>query len=645
MCGIAGYVDFCGVIPDPGVLDRMTATLARRGPDARGTYTDGPCGLAHTRLSIIDLAGSPQPMRLANSDVALSYNGELYNYRELRAELASRNVPLHTSGDTEALLRWIELEWHEALRRFDGMFGFAAWNARKQALLLGRDPMGVKPVFYATPQPGLIVFGSEIKALLQHPLVDARLDEDSLRQVLRFRAVYGGGTLYRGVRQLEPGCWLEFSHAGVRAGKYFDLLTEAARERSAQAAMSRAQVLDDGRMRLEQAVRKRLTADVPVGAFLSGGLDSSLIAATMRRCRAPGEAVETFSVGFADDRHSELPHARVVAEALRTSHTEVHLREEDYCNLFVEMTLCRDAPISEPADLAIARMSEVAKRSVKVVLSGEGADEGFAGYPKYRFAGFPAMGRLMLRAVGPRRVARLAGAVGIDARRAGVAARSIAAAGEIERMAQWFSYFDRAALNSLLPGLNWTAGAWDATLDHQRAVLAACNGASSMARMQSVDCLTWLPGNLLERGDRMTMAYGLEMRVPFLDKRMVPFGLAMSDRLKIRGGASKWAIRQWAGALLPESIVNRKKWGFKVPLADWFRGRMRSMLEDYVLANDGICGTYGQRAAVQNLIAAHMSGAVDAHMELWTLLAAEVWHRDSFRRGARASQRVQTDAA
>ena len=634
MCGIAGYVDFASGSPDPLILKRMTRRLSRRGPDASGIVVDGPCGLAHTRLSIIDLSGSHQPMRCAGSDVLLTYNGELYNYHSLRTDLAGRGATLETSGDTEALLRWVELEWHEALPRFDGMFGFGAWHTRRQAILLGRDPMGVKPLFYAVPGEGVLVFGSEVKALLEHPLVDRELDEASLLQVLRFRAVYGDRSLHRGIRQLDPGCWLEFSRDGIRSGRYFDLIHEAAQERQRLAGMSDDQILADGRARLESAVRKRLVADVPVGAFLSGGLDSSLIAATMRRCRSPGEAVETFSVGFAEDRNSELPFARQVADALGTRHTEVKLLESDYRDLFVEMTVCRDAPISEPADLAIARMSDVARRSVKVVLSGEGADEGFAGYPKYRFAGFPAAGRAIVRAMGAARLAKLAGWVGLDPRRVAVAARSIAHGAEIDRLAQWFSYFDQAALGRLLPGLDWSAPAWSASTEPHRLILDQCGPATPMARMQTVDCRTWLPGNLLERGDRMTMAYGLELRVPFLDKRMVPFGLALDDRMKMRGGRSKWIVRQWARDLLPPQIVDRRKWGFKVPLAEWFRGRLRPMLQEYVLASDGLCGRFGDRSGIHSLIQAHVSGRTDAHMELWTLLAAEVWYRHSYKPAA-----------
>jgi asparagine synthase (glutamine-hydrolysing) len=602
----------------------------------------GPCGLAHARLSIIDVAGSPQPMRVGGSDVALSYNGELYNYRDLRASMRGEGAAFETGGDTEVLLRCVDRDWERALPRFDGMFGFAAWHARREALLLARDPMGVKPLFYATPAPGLIVFGSEIKALLEHPEVHASLDEDALRQVLRFRAVYGERTLYRGVRQLEPGCWIQFTRDGVCGGRYFDLVEHAARDRDSIARMEDdSALMAELRERLTAAVRKRLIADVPVGAFLSGGLDSSLIVALMRACRSPGEEVRTFSVGFDDDPHSELPHARVVAHAAGTVHTEVRVAAAEYADVLGELTACRDAPLSEPADVAVARMSEVARRSVKVVLSGEGADEGFAGYPKYRFARVSRATSALVRFVGARRAARLAGLAGLDARRALIAARSVAHAREPERFAQWFSYLERVALCDLFPNMDYEGEAWEETTRSQRDALARCATHDPLARMQAVDCLTWLPCNLLERGDRMTMAYGLEMRVPFLDKRVVSLGLAMPERLKVRGGTGKWALRELAAGLVPPSIVGRRKWGFRVPLERWFRGPLREMVEGYLTSRDGLCAAYGDRRRVRDLLAAHSSGGADANLELWTLLSAEVWYQDVFRRQRDGSRPIE----
>jgi asparagine synthase (glutamine-hydrolysing) len=631
MCGIAGYVDFSRkASPEQAVLRSMARTLHHRGPDAQGILIDGQCGLAHARLSIIDLSGSPQPMKVPGANISLVFNGEIYNYLNLRRELEHTGVRFTTQGDTEVLLQWISREWAAALRRFDAMFGFAAWDPLAERLLLARDAIGEKPLFYATPTPGVIVFGSEIKALLEHPAVGRELDRESLQQVLRFRAVYGNRSLYSGINQLEPGTYLEFDRGGVRIGRFFDLVGEARRTQMELADLSDDALVSAGERLLLESIRERLVADVPVGAFLSGGLDSSMIVAAIRQIRNHEEEVRTFSVGFRNDAHCELPFARAVSLALGTIHTEVAVDEGEYLSRFCELTGRRDAPVSEPSDIAIAQMSRVAKQFVKVVLSGEGADEVFAGYPKYRYADASHILRLAMRGFGSQRVARMASLLGMDARRALIAARALAVRDEAGRFVQWFSAMDQSELGSLFPGLTWSDEAWAATAGSQGLALKSAAAMDPLSRMQVVDCLNWLPCNLLERGDRMTMAEGLELRPPFLDKALVGFGLALPPHMKIKRGTGKWIVRQWARRLLPSAIVDRKKWGFHVPLAQWFRGRMRPMLFDYVGRANGLCGQYGDRKAARALLDAHDSGKIDAHRSLWTLLAAEVWYQDVY---------------
>lgn len=630
MCGIAGYVDFANR-PDPAILSAMARALARRGPDAQNTLQDGPSGFAHTRLSIIDVDGSPQPMAVSGSDVSLVYNGELYNYPQLRDELQATGEVFATQGDTEVVLRWVAREWDKALPRFDAMFALAAWDRRRQRLLLARDPLGEKPLFYATPAPGLLVYGSEPKAVLEHPAVDRALNHDALRQAVRFRAVYGDRCLHAGVSQLEPGAWLEFSKTGLKIGRYHDAIVSTAEAGRRLAGLSDQDIVQQGWDLFFESVRERLIADVPVGAFLSGGLDSSLIVAAMRNARGPEADIRTFSVGFSDDPNSELPYAKIVADRFGTSHTPITVGPASFAQRLSELSACRDAPVSEPADVAVAEMSQIARRSVKVVLSGEGADEVFAGYPKYRFAAAPRLFRAGLRAVGARRASRLAGRIGVNSDRALIAARALSHTREVDRIAQWFSYMDQRDLKRLLPGLGWTDADWNETVRPQQEALARMTALGPLARMQTADCLTWLPGNMLERGDRMTMAEGLEMRPPFLDKALVAFGLALPDRLKVRGGAGKWIVRQWAAQVLPPEIVQRRKWGFRVPLDQWFRGPLRSMLHDYLLSADGLCGTYGDRAEIARFLDGHANGEFDASTALWTLLSVEVWYQDVFR--------------
>jgi asparagine synthase (glutamine-hydrolysing) len=631
MCGIGGIVDFDRGV-NPATLMAMTRALGRRGPDANGIHVDGPCGLAHTRLSIIDVDGSPQPMHAADTGISLAYNGEIYNYQALRAELLAAGARFDTAGDTEVLLRWLARSWTDALPRLDAMFAFAAWDSRKQRLLLARDPLGEKPLFYATPSPGVLVFGSEIKALLEHPGVSRELDRAALRQALRFRAVYGSGSLHQGVQQLEPGCYLEFGRDGLSIGRFFSLIDETAKAREAQRGVPAAELIAQGRALFMQSVAERLVGDVPVGAFLSGGLDSSLIVAAMRQLRAKDEEVRTYSVGFDGDPNSELPLAQLVADALKTQHTTIAVGPQVYIDRLAELSACRDGPVSQPADVAIAEMSRVARNDVKVALSGEGADEVFAGYPKYALAKAPWALRAALSAMGPGRAATLAGWVGLDKRRTLVAARALAEPREVDRHVQWFSYLNHADLQRILPGIGWDAAEWEATVAVHADTLSRLDKADGpLLRMQMADCLTWLPGNMLERGDRMTMAEGLEVRPPFLDKGLSAFGLALPDRLKIAQGQGKWIVRQWARGLIPEDVLRRPKWGFRTPLREWFRGPMMNFLTDYLTSETGLTAAFGDRAAVTALLDSHLSGQVDCSEALWTLLSAEVWYQDVYR--------------
>jgi len=379
-----------------------------------------------------------------------------------------------------------------------------------------------------------------------------------------------------------------------------------------------------------ESVRERLIADVPVGAFLSGGLDRSLIVAAMRDIRLDNEEIRTFSVGFEGDPFSELPFAAQVAAEFETVHQSITVGPEIYMARLSELTWCRDAPVSQPADVAIAEMSRVARQSVKVVLSGEGADEVFAGYPKHAYADAPWPLRKALALVGPETSAKLLGLLGGDARRGLVAFRALAERHEIDRLVQWFSYFDREDLRALMPGLGWTDAQFARTTQTQAAAMSEFPSETALFRMQATDYATWLPDNMLERGDRMTMAEGLEVRPPFLDKELVAFGMSLPDDLKVRRGVGKWIVRQWAHDMLPAHIIARRKWGFRVPLAQWFRAPMRDMLYDRLTGADGLEARYGNPVAVKSLIDAHCDGRIDANESLWTLLTTEIWFSDVY---------------
>ncbi len=623
MCGIAGYLDFTLRTYDPSVIEVMGAALARRGPDDAGVARLGACALAHRRLSIIDLAHSTQPMRIDPIPFTLVYNGELYNYRELRADLEAHGHIFSTKGDTEVVLRMLAQYGPESVARFDGMFAFAAWNEQTRELILARDQIGEKPLFYAMVD-GAFVFASEIKAVRRFPGCPSRVDHDALRQAMRFRAVYGSRTLFESIASLMPGCWMRVNAAGVEIKRYFDLAERVTLASQRVASLDDASCVRLGREVFEQSVSERLIADVPVGAFLSGGLDSSLITAEIRRLRGPGTDIRTYSVGFDGDANSELPFAAEVASTFSTLHQQVLVGPRDFVAHLDELTSCRDAPMSEPADLAIACMSRRAKQDVKVVLSGEGADEAFAGYPKYLMARVPTPVGSLIRSVGPARLASVARAIRADPRRALVAARALAEPDEVHQFAHWFSYTEREQLRAWFPAIDWSHDAWERTLLPHHDAASGLAAFTRIQRMQLVDCRTWLPGNLLERGDRMTMAEGLECRPPFLDTELVSLGIALPDRLKVRGRTGKWILRQWARDMLPESIRRRRKWGFRVPLAAWFRGDLRDYVRDTLLDPRGYLASIGDLRAISDLLNRHDAGE-DLNLTIWTMLTIEIW--------------------
>ncbi len=553
------------------------------------------------------------------------YNGELYNYRELRCELEGQGVQFNTQGDSEVVLAMIARHWVDALRRFDGMFGIAVWDELEQRLLLARDPIGEKPLFISQTD-GRLIFASEVQGVLAGLEATPSLNMNCVRQALRFRALYGTETLFNGIEQLLPGGWFEFSANERSVGRFFCLRHEVERARMTTNGHEDSELIDRGRELFVQSVRERMVADVPVGAFLSGGLDSSLIVATMRAL-SPDHEINTFSVGFEGDPNSELPFAADVATALETRHHAIRVSPTDFIERLSELSVCRGGPVSEPADVAIACMSREAKKYVKVVLSGEGADELFAGYPKYRFADAGVGLRSAVRLAEPLRLIDLARLIGLPTRRARIALRALSGKTELDRLVSWFSYTDRALLRSWFPSIDWSDDAWSMTTAFQAEVLREASGLSCLGRMQYLDVATWLPGNLLERGDRMTMAEGLEARPPFLDTELVAFGLALPDRLKFRSGIGKRIVRQWAESILPAHIVSRRKWGFRVPLGKWFREDLKEWLGEALLADDGFCGEFGSQSAILRLLEEHCSGAQDHDLTLWTLLSTDIWYR------------------
>ena len=616
MCGIVGIRRLDGCEVDPALLRRMTDQLVHRGPDDQGYWHESGIGFGHRRLSIIDLEGSRQPMQAGPHTIC--FNGEIFNYQELRKSLQSGGYQFQTNGDTEVLLALYKSEGLEGVRKTNGQFAYAIWDATKDELILHRDRLGVSPLYYYWDGQ-VFLFASEIKALLPAVEGGGQVDEGSLKEYLAYRSVPAPYTLFDGIRKLEAGCRLRLDKSGaVRIEPWWSLPTAAADE-----SISASEAVQGVETSLRDAVSRRLVADVPVGTYLSGGVDSSLITAMTSQLMGGGR-VETFSAGFGDPRYDELPYAREVSKALGTAHHELIIEPGNFQDLWSKLTWHRDAPISEPADIAIYQLASQASSHVKVLLSGEGADELFAGYPKYawaervkvvdllpaglREAGFKALERMI-----PRRAAK-----------ARIALRAMAARNESDRFQAWFAPFTSYERDALIDG--------EERAQH-RAITARAQG-DTIQRMLYNDCHAWLTDNLLERGDRMAMAASVESRPPFLDHELVELAARLPSNVKLRGGATKWVVKEVARRHLPASIVDRRKVGFRVPLDSWFRGELRNMAGDMLLGHNSFVASRMNRDVIERMLKDHQSERRDEEIRIWTLLCLEVWHEVFFRGGA-----------
>ena len=617
MCGIAGVYAFKGPAVAPQLLQAMIGTLRHRGPDEQGVWADGNVGLASSRLAIIDLAGSHQPMHDHGAGGHLAFNGEIFNYRELRERTP---YAYRTDGDTETLLASLTLRGPAAtLQELVGQFAFAYYSATEQTMTLARDRLGVLPLYYCQV-PGAVLFASEVKALLSARSAIV-IDQDSLTEYLVTRSVRAPHTLLAGVHKVSPAHLLTISADGVVSeSRYWS----PPRPRAEWTDGSATEALDQA---LNKAVDRCMVADVPVGSYLSGGLDSSLIA-TLASQRTQGQRLHTFSAGFtgAPDAEDELPYAQQVASALDSEHHVVRIAPEAFEAEWSRLSYFRDGPLSEPADVAVAALARLARQHVRVVLSGEGADELFAGYPKHRFDGLTSLGQRLPPALSRRLADTLIARLPYDARRAKVLARAFGASNELDRFNSWFAPF---TLHELQKGSRIDAMLLERVRGRQRVMFeeVPAQQPTRLGRLLAYDLLTWLPDNLLERGDRMTMSASVELRPPFLDHELVELAFSFPDRFKVRGRQGKWLVKQVAARYVSPSIIGRRKAGFPVPLATWFRGDWKDLARDNLLSADSISVDLLGRDAVAGLLDSHDRHVADESSKLWTLLSLDRWYR------------------
>jgi asparagine synthase (glutamine-hydrolysing) len=621
MCGIAGIFHAETPKPvDPARVVRMCDALAHRGPDGAGVWTDHGVGLGHRRLSIIDVAGSPQPMHAADGRAVIVFNGEIYNFRELRRELEQAGFAFRTNGDTEVILAAWQKWGPDCLARLDGMFAFAIFDLATRRLFLARDRFGVKPLFLAHLSDGSIAFASELKGLLAHPLLRRRLNPQAIEAYMAWGYVPDSHAILAGVEKLPAGhFWLlEQGRAPGRPQRWWDIaFTE--RERGSEADLS-AQLVH----LLREGVRSRMVADVPLGAFLSGGVDSSGVVALM--AEASASPVQTCSIGFDVAAYDETSYARQVAAKFGADHAERIVATDDFAAID-QLAAMFDEPFADASALPTWRVCQLARERVTVALSGDGADEAFAGYRRQVFHHHEERTRSVLPAGlrGP-----LFGALGRAWPKADWAPRPLRAKATLLALAEGGEEGYARGLSVTLPDARRAlySDSFAASLDGFRAedeliaLMRSAPGRSGLDRAQYADLTFWMPGDILTKVDRTSMAVSLEAREPLLDHRLVEFAARLPEGMRVRGSTGKSLLKKSLERYLPRDILYRPKQGFVTPIADWLRGPLA------VAARGIACGSLAQTGffdpkAIAALAEAHIAGRADHSRTMWQLLMLE----------------------
>ncbi|TLZ79031.1 MAG: asparagine synthase (glutamine-hydrolyzing) [Methanobacteriota archaeon] len=621
MCGIAGKYNLDGAPVDRDLLNRMADAMFHRGPDEGGFYAGGPFGMAIRRLSIIDLDSGRQPISNEDGSIWVALNGEIYNYVELRDELRARGHSFRTETDTEVIVHLYEERGERCVDALRGMFAFAVWDERTRTLMLARDRLGKKPLYYAVLPERTIVFASELKAVLEDESVQRTIDLEALDAYLSLHYIPGGASIFRQVRKLPPGHLLVCSPRGITVRQYWDIPIP---EGAAGATASGRATVDEFRARLTEAVGIRLRSDVPVGAFLSGGVDSSAVVAVMAELM--GRPVVTASIGFHEDGYSELPYASLVARHLRSEHHE-RIVTSPAPELIEKIAWHLDEPFADASVIPTYFVSLCARERVTVALSGDGGDELFAGYARHRIE---TIQQGIRRTTGYLGASALAAAAGLLPRgtKGRYAMRDLALPPE-EVCARKFYFSPRVPQLKAALYSSWlraeTAGC-DPLAVHKRAFRTAA-AADPLSRILYVDLKTSLPDDMLVKVDRMSMAHSLEVRTPLLDHKLVEYVALLPPQWKLGGGTTKVLLRATLDGAVPREAFDRKKHGFMSPIGQWLRTDLAPYVEDTVCSPRALARGFFEPRTVRWLWDAHRTGRANFEHEIWMLLILEVWHR------------------
>jgi asparagine synthase (glutamine-hydrolysing) len=623
MCGIAGFIEKhvtgAGIAADEtaAILNRMCRVITHRGPDDQGVFVRGGVALGMRRLSIIDLEGGQQPINGCDTSATVVFNGEIYNYRELQRELEARGHRFHTHSDTESIAHAYEEYGAKCVEHFRGMFAFAIWDERKRELFIARDRVGIKPLYYSVTRDGTLVFGSEIKSLLEHPAIERETNVDALDAYLSFGYVPDPLSIFRGIHKLPPGHHLRFADGRVAVEQYWDFSYEPVEVKREE------DYLEELRALLDEAVKLRLVADVPLGAFLSGGVDSSAVVGLMTRSMS--QPVKTFSIGFNEDTYNELKYARVAAKHFGTDHHEF-IVTPDICDIVDELVWHFDEPFADSSAIPTYMVSKLAREYVTVALSGDGGDELFAGYTRYvvdrKRSHLARLPRVVREGVMQPLSAHLPhGAWGRNYLRN-------VSLDPLDR------YIDSISLFTDLNKLSLYTMDFKRRLKDEREGVALFRAfAESVETGDAIDPLlyldskTYLPGDILTKVDRMSMAVSLEARVPLLDHKLIEFVTRIPASLKMKGLETKHIFKRAVRGLVPDEILDRPKQGFGVPIQEWINTQLRERIHDTLTDQRTRERGFFDSHYVNLLLDEHERGRRDHAPALWALLMLELWHR------------------
>ncbi len=622
MCGISGKLMFePGAAVAPTLMKSMADAMVHRGPDDEGYYLSGPVGLGFRRLSIIDLNTGHQPISNEDGSVWVIFNGEIYNYRELREQLLAKGHSFTTKTDTEVLVHLYEEHGPGMLEKLRGMFAFAIWDDKQRTLLLARDRVGIKPLYYYKTGR-FLSFASEFKAILADPDVDREIDPAMIDRFLTFYYMPGEETLFKHIRKLPPGSYLLARGDRVEVKAYWDLSFEQ-KEPALDVRRAEQQLIE----LLEEAVQLHMVSDVPVGFLLSGGVDStamlSLAAGKTER------AISSYTIGFLNGVVDERPYARLAAERFGSEHHEITISAKEFADFLPGYVWHMEEPVCEPPAIALYYVSKLARNHVKVLISGEGGDEAFAGYSKYRnFLWLERMKRVLGPARGPASLAVRALNQIIRSPKLALYARLINLPLDCyyySKTSHPFTFFNREAA-AFYASEFAAQTAKDRSITRVRQYLQKAAAYGVLEKMLYVDSKSWLPDDLLVKADKMTMANSVELRVPFLDHKILEFAAALPTHFKVHGLTTKYLAKRALSTRVPPEIINRKKAGFPIPYELWLRTDLRDWLRQILLDRETVSRGYFKRGAVEGLLASEL-GRGGYFKELFSLATLEMWHR------------------